>query len=130
MNAFVCVCVCVCVCPTVVLQMNLATESYCLPTNLTQQSTDGQFSLVVNNGFLLNINAYDNSEGGSEVALLYSVIGGMAAPTGLRNSCIRQNRMVEIHTEDVDFSALVDMSLTIEVGGMAFVFKYCKYLSP
>ena len=84
------------------------------------------FSLVANNGFLLDISAFDNEERNSVITLSYAVIEDRVDPTSLRGSCYRQDRMVEIRTNDVDFSALVNMSIIVGVGGVDSVIRYCK----
>jgi hypothetical protein len=106
--------------------VNTGTELFCLPTNLTQESKNSVFSLVANNGFLLDISAIDNDERNSVITLSYAVIEGRVDPTSLRGSCYRQDRMVEIRTNDVDFSALVNMSIIVGVGGVDSVIRYCK----
>jgi hypothetical protein len=107
------------------LQVNPRTEYYCLPTNLTEQSVeDRTFRLVANNGFLLDISAFDNDERSSEITLSYTVVEGRVDPTSLNRSCYRQDRIVEIRTDNVDFSALVNMSIIVGVGGVDSVIRY------
>lgn len=107
--------------------MGTGTENYCLPTLLAEQNLDRvSFSLVANNGFLVNISKFDGS---SDIVLSYTFVAGVAGPTNLNNSCIREDGTVEINTTNVDFNDLVNMSLTLEVQGMSFAIKYCKYVS-